>query len=43
MKKPTITEKEIEKLKKQGRVVHVYPRKNMVRVDGFKWYVLKKR
>ena len=37
----TITIKEIEALIKSGRTVHVYPRKKIVCVDGYKYFKLK--
>ena len=33
-----ITRKRIEELKKAGHVVHEYPRKKQVCVDGFKYF-----
>ena len=36
----TITEKRIKELRKKGHSVHIYPRKGIVVVDGFKYYKL---
>ena len=37
----TITMKEVVRLNATGHVAHVYPRKRLVCVDGFKYYQLK--
>ena len=39
--RPTISRKEVERLKAAGYNVHVYPRKKLVCVSGFKYYQLK--
>jgi hypothetical protein len=39
--KPTISTKEVERLKAAGYAVHIYPRKKLVCVNGFKYYRLK--
>lgn len=40
-KYPCITQKEVDRLIAGGHVAHVYPRKRIVCVDGFKYYTLK--
>lgn len=35
---PKLSQAQIEALKSAGHVVHVMPRKGMVRVDGFKLF-----
>jgi hypothetical protein len=39
--KPTISKKEVERLKATGHAVHVYPHTKLVCVDGFKYYQLR--
>ena len=38
--KPTITRQEVTRLQAAGYNVHVYPRKKIVCVNGFKYYRL---
>ena len=39
----TITQKQIDELQAKKHVVHIYPRKKIVEVDGFKYYKLVKQ
>jgi hypothetical protein len=40
MKRPTITQAQVDALKASGRAVAIYPRKKLVVVDGFKYFRL---
>lgn len=37
---PVISQQQIDELRESGHVVFIYPRKQIVRVDGFKRYRL---
>jgi hypothetical protein len=39
-KKPSITRAQVDQLRAQGLCVHIYPRKKIVCVNGFKYYRL---
>jgi hypothetical protein len=39
--KPSMTRAQAEQLKAQGYAVHIYPRKKIVCVNGFKYYRLQ--
>ena len=40
MKHPTITKEQVARIKASGRVVHIMPRKNLVRLDGYQVFRL---